>query len=450
MVKKRAVGETGEARPRRIKKSKKFKPAVEEAAAPPGPGYAVGQVAGSLRGAANENSPGPLASLFSSGAASLFTPIYVPAPPAPRREPKSATTPHSRPAADVRAPAPKKPKVLPASELLVSAREGPLEEADLQEEQREQQIRQKRKERRLQRVGAPEDEVEGPTRPQRPKNKAEERIKDKRTVFVGNLPVSFTKQALRALFKDFGAIESVRFRSVARAEPTLNRKVAAIQRQVHPKRKSIHAYVVYKEEAAAGLALARNGAQVEGGFNIRVDRASGGHSHDNRRSAFVGNLPYDVEDQVLRDHFAECGEVAAVRIIRDRETGVGKGFGYVLFEEADGAQLALKLDGSVLMGRKVRVKRCVQKDGAPRTGPQNFTGAKHKFDSSTKDVKKRPGAKHKFDSSAKDVKKRPGAKHKFDSSAKDVKKRPGFKHSKKVGSSKSKTVGHQRVSKTKS
>lgn len=416
MVNKGAAGEIGEARPRRIKKSKKFKPVEGEAAGPPGLGYAVGQVAGSLRGAADGNSQGPLASLFSSSVADLFTPIYVPAPPAPRRKPVSVTTQSGRPDAEVQTLAPKKPKVLPASELLVSTREGPLEEADLQEEQREQQIRQKRKERRLQRAGEPEDEVEGPTRPQRPRNKAEERIKDKRTVFVGNLPVSFTKQALRALFKGFGAIESVRFRSVARAEPTLNRKVAAIQRQVHPKRKSIHAYVVFKEEAAAGLALARNGAEVEGGFNIRVDRASGSHSHDNRRSAFVGNLPYDVEDQVLRDHFAECGEVVAVRIIRDRETGVGKGFGYVLFEDADGAQLALKLDGSVLMGRKVRVKRCVQKDVAPRTGLQNFTGAKHKFDSS----------------------------------AKDVKKRPAFKHAKKVGSSKSKIVGHQRASKTKS
>lgn len=73
-------------------------------------------------------------------------------------------------------------------------------------------------------------------------NKAEERIKLKRTVFVGNLPVncskkvteplrrnplqvqsfwlffsiklSFLLQDLKIIFKDLGAIESVRFRSV--------------------------------------------------------------------------------------------------------------------------------------------------------------------------------------------------------------------------------------------
>jgi len=34
----------------------------------------------------------------------------------------------------------------------------------------------------------------------------------------------------------------------------------------------------------------------------------------------------------LRKHFAECGEIDNVRIIRDKTTGVGKGFGYIVFE----------------------------------------------------------------------------------------------------------------------
>ncbi|XP_069497489.1 RNA-binding protein 34 [Ambystoma mexicanum] len=403
MEQEEGAGEVDKVRPRRIKKSKKHKGSEQ---ASPGPEYAVGLVASSLRGSA-KGSLSSLASLFGTGEATVLAPIYAPAPPAIKRGQAPAATTGGRPAQEVRPPAVKKYKPLPASELLVSEREGPLQEADLQEEQREQHVREKRKERRLQGIEDQGDETPGPTRPPRPVNKAEERLKDKRTVFVGNLPVSFTKQALRALFKGFGTIESVRFRSVARAEPSLNRKVAAIQRQVHPKRKTLHAYVVFKEEVAAGRALANNGAQVEGGFNIRVDRASGGKSHDNRRSAFVGNLPYDAEDQVVRDHFAQCGEVVAVRIIRDRETGVGKGFGYVLFAGIDGAQLAMKLDGSELMGRKVRVKRCVQNDGSPASGPPKFSGSKHKLDPSVKDRKKRPPFKRKLDPSVKDRKKRP-------------------------------------------
>lgn len=34
----------------------------------------------------------------------------------------------------------------------------------------------------------------------------------------------------------------------------------------------------------------------------------------------------------MREHFADCGDVVAVRIVRDRQSGMGKGFGYVLFE----------------------------------------------------------------------------------------------------------------------
>lgn len=43
-------------------------------------------------------------------------------------------------------------------------------------------------------------------------------------------------------------------------------------------------------------------------------------------------LPADISNDAVREHFAVCGGVVAVRIVRDRKTGLGKGFGYVLFE----------------------------------------------------------------------------------------------------------------------
>lgn len=46
----------------------------------------------------------------------------------------------------------------------------------------------------------------------------------------------------------------------------------------------------------------------------------------------MGNLSYDISDDAVREHFSVCGGVVAVRIVRDRNTGLGKGFGYVLFE----------------------------------------------------------------------------------------------------------------------
>lgn len=48
----------------------------------------------------------------------------------------------------------------------------------------------------------------------------------------------------------------------------------------------------------------------------------------NKRSVFVGNLPLNIKDDVLWTAFAKAGEVESVRVIRDKKTGAGKGFGY--------------------------------------------------------------------------------------------------------------------------
>lgn len=42
--------------------------------------------------------------------------------------------------------------------------------------------------------------------------------------------------------------------------------------------------------------------------------------------------PADTEEEALRDAFVECGDVEAVRIVRDSKTGAGKGFGFILFK----------------------------------------------------------------------------------------------------------------------
>jgi len=39
----------------------------------------------------------------------------------------------------------------------------------------------------------------------------------------------------------------------------------------------------------------------------------------------------DVEEESVREHFTVCGDISDVRVIRDRTTGAGKGFGYVNF-----------------------------------------------------------------------------------------------------------------------
>lgn len=43
-------------------------------------------------------------------------------------------------------------------------------------------------------------------------------------------------------------------------------------------------------------------------------------------TVFVGNLSWNADENMLREAFAECGNVIDVRISKDRETGQSKGY----------------------------------------------------------------------------------------------------------------------------
>uniref|UniRef100_A0A8C6Z6V1 RNA binding motif protein 34 n=1 Tax=Nothoprocta perdicaria TaxID=30464 RepID=A0A8C6Z6V1_NOTPE len=211
-----------------------------------------------------------------------------------------------------------------------------LEQADEEEELKKFQSKEKQKTRTshiiTRSVANADTGITGKQKKER--NEAEETIKNRRTVFVGNLPVNCTAQVC--------------------------------ERKVHPNMKYINAYVVFKEECDAVKALKKNGTQIASGFHIRVDLAS---QNSSVKSSILLLLPADISDEAVREHFADCGDIVAVRIVRDRQTGMGKGFGYILFENTDAVQLALKLNNSDLMGRKVRVKRCVEKGKAQQQNP---------------------------------------------------------------------------------
>ncbi|KAJ1933178.1 Nucleolar protein 12, partial [Linderina pennispora] len=84
-------------------------------------------------------------------------------------------------------------------------------------------------------------------------------------------------------------------------------------------------------------------------------------SHDMKRSVFIGNLDFEAEEEDLWRHFGTCGSVENVRVVRDATTNLGKGFAYVQFVDRATVDLALKLDGSLLAKRKLRVKRASEK-----------------------------------------------------------------------------------------
>ena len=197
-----------------------------------------------------------------------------------------------------------------------------------------------------------------------------------RTVFVGNLPPDTSRKAVAKHFGAFGRVESVRIRSVASANLKLEQRAAVIKKAVNTAvRDAVNAYVVFADAAPVEAAVATN-AQLAFGRHLRVDRAappSGGATSGaagaeggvgatgattHKRSVFLGNLPFDLQEEAVWEAFSSLGSVEAVRLIRDPQTQQGKGFGYVTFADKVGVEAALARHETTLAGRTIRVQRC--------------------------------------------------------------------------------------------
>ena len=78
---------------------------------------------------------------------------------------------------------------------------------------------------------------------------------------------------------------------------------------------------------------------------------------------YVGNLSFDVSEENLKKTFETFGEVISVTIVKDRYSGMPRGFGFVEMPSRDEANAAIaNLNGKELLGRQVNVS-----EAKPRT-----------------------------------------------------------------------------------
>lgn len=76
---------------------------------------------------------------------------------------------------------------------------------------------------------------------------------------------------------------------------------------------------------------------------------------DNKK-LYVGNLPWSMSGDSLKELFSQFGEVIEAVIISDRMSGRSKGFGFVTFATAEMAQAATEaMHEKEIEGRKIVV-----------------------------------------------------------------------------------------------
>jgi RNA recognition motif-containing protein len=71
---------------------------------------------------------------------------------------------------------------------------------------------------------------------------------------------------------------------------------------------------------------------------------------------YCGNISYDTSEDDLKDLFGQYGEVSSVRVIKDRDTGRSKGFGFVdMDNDAEAKEAIEALNEKDHMGRALRI-----------------------------------------------------------------------------------------------
>jgi cold-inducible RNA-binding protein len=83
------------------------------------------------------------------------------------------------------------------------------------------------------------------------------------------------------------------------------------------------------------------------------------------KKLFVGGLSWGTDDEGLRSAFEQFGEVSDAKVIRDRDTGRSRGFGFVSFDDDGSAETAMaEMNGAELDGRRLNVNEARERQGS--------------------------------------------------------------------------------------
>ena len=84
---------------------------------------------------------------------------------------------------------------------------------------------------------------------------------------------------------------------------------------------------------------------------------------------FVGNLSFDTTDSDLQATFAAYGSVERASVVRDRDSGQSRGFGFVeMTNNAEATQAMTALNGHDLNGRTLNVNEARAREATGNRG----------------------------------------------------------------------------------
>lgn len=84
---------------------------------------------------------------------------------------------------------------------------------------------------------------------------------------------------------------------------------------------------------------------------------------------FLGNLPYQTNEDMIRELFTPFGTVQTVNLVGDRESGVFRGFGFLKIDTQDPTAIVAKLDNMPLGQQRLIVQELHNQDVTKPAAP---------------------------------------------------------------------------------
>lgn len=82
------------------------------------------------------------------------------------------------------------------------------------------------------------------------------------------------------------------------------------------------------------------------------------------QTLYVGNLPYKVNEGTVKELFSSYGSVHSVRLMKDRQTGKRKGFGFVEMDKRSARSAIKALNDTEFQQRTLKVREAKDKPEA--------------------------------------------------------------------------------------
>jgi RNA recognition motif-containing protein len=95
------------------------------------------------------------------------------------------------------------------------------------------------------------------------------------------------------------------------------------------------------------------------------------------KNLYIGNLAEAVTEADLKTNFEQAGSVVSVNIIKDKYTGLSRGFGFVEMKTEEEAKEAIKrFDNGELLGKNIKVNEAKPKPNGRPGGPRDGGGGR--------------------------------------------------------------------------